>query len=79
MNIKALDEVKNEVKKDIKKDYLKTWFIAFFVFVVFRKMLPNMFLDMILNKNTDTGRTVIVAAFYGIAVVVRRELTRRFI
>ena len=79
MNTKALDKVKKEVKKDLKKDYFKTWLIAFFVFVVFRKMLPNMFLDMILNKNTDTGRTVIVATFYGIAVVARRELTRRFI
>ena len=62
--------------KDKQKGYLKTWLIAFFVFVVFRKMLPNMFLDMILNKNTDLGRTIIVAAFYGIAVVVRRELMR---
>ena len=79
MNTKAPGNVKKEVKKNLKKDYLKTWGIAFFVFVVFRKMLPNMFLDMILNKNTDTGRTVIVAAFYGIAVVVRRELMSRFI
>lgn len=57
------------------KNHLKTWLIGFIVFALIRTILPN----MILGKEITAKQVIVVSACYGLALVVRQELTEMFI
>ena len=59
----------------MNKNHLKTWLIGFIVFALIRTILPN----MILGKEITAKQVIVVSACYGLALVVRQELTEMFI
>ena len=57
------------------KNYTKTWLIGFVVFALIRIILPN----LILNKETSMKKLFVVSSCYGLAIIIRQELTERLL
>lgn len=55
--------------------YTKTWLIGFVVFALIRSILPN----LILNQEISMKKIFVVSSCYGIALILRQELTERLI
>lgn len=57
------------------KDYAKTWLIGFVVFALIRSLLPN----LILNQEISIKKIFVVSSCYGLALILRQELTDRLL
>ena len=57
------------------KNYMKTWLIGFVVFAFIRSLLP----DLILNKEISMKKILVVSSCYGLALILRLELTERLL
>ena len=55
--------------------YTKTWLIGFVVFALIRSLLP----DLILNKEISMKKIFVVSSCYGLALILRKELTDRLL
>jgi len=55
------------------KNYTKTWLIGFVVFALIRSILPN----LILNQEISMKKIFVVSSCYGLALILRQELTER--
>ena len=56
------------------KNYILTWVIGFIVFALFRTLLPS----MILGTEISMKKLIVVSSCYGLALIVRQELTDMF-
>ena len=54
---------------------MKTWLIGFVVFAFIRSLLP----DLILNKEISMKKILVVSSCYGLALILRQELTERLL
>tara|TARA_B110000037_G_C16895917_1_gene414164 strand:- start:146 stop:322 length:177 start_codon:yes stop_codon:yes gene_type:complete len=57
------------------KDYTTTWVIGFVVFALIRNILPN----LILNQEISLKKILVVSSCYGLALILRQELTERLL
>ena len=57
------------------KDYTTTWVIGFVVFALIRNILPN----LILNQVISLKKIVVLSSCYGLALILRQELTERLL
>ena len=57
------------------KNYTKTWLIGFVVFALIRSILPN----LILNQEISMKKIFVVSSCYGLALILRKELTDRLL
>lgn len=57
------------------KNYTKTWLIGFVVFALIRSILPN----LILNQEINFKKIFVISSCYGLALILRQELTNRLL
>lgn len=57
------------------KNYTKTWLIGFVVFALIRSILPN----LILNQEISFKKIFVISSCYGLALILRQELTDRLL
>lgn len=57
------------------KNYVTTWLIGFVVFALIRSILPN----LILNQEISLKKILVVSSCYGLALILRQELTDRLL